>query len=117
MDNELSDDYGSASDGVGEQQDDSEGELQDADDALKSEGTEVSGDEGDESSEGEPDSKKKSVDKKVKLFDERYFEVEDEPPKLVVVQGPPQSGKTTLIKCLIKHYTKQTVSDPKGDLI
>lgn len=81
-----------------------------------SEGTEVSGDEGEESSEGEGESKQKSVDRKVKLFDERYFEVEEEPPKLVVIQGPPQSGKTTLIKCLIKHYTKQTVSDPKGSL-
>ena len=26
------------------------------------------------------------------------FELDDEPPKLVVVQGPPKSGKTTLIK-------------------
>lgn len=34
----------------------------------------------------------------------------------MVIHGPPKSGKTTLIKSLIKHYTKQTVSDPKGPI-
>src|SRR3990167_3676285 len=48
-----------------------------------------------ESSEGEDKQKKGVEDKKVKLFEERYFEVDNEPPKLVVVQGPPRSGKTT----------------------
>ena len=44
------------------------------------------------------------------------FELDDEPPKLVVVQGPPKSGKTTLIKSLVKHYTKHTIKDPKGPI-
>lgn len=77
-------------------------------------GTDVS--EDDESSEGEEKnhSRKVGTDKQVKLFEERYFEVDDEPPKLVVIQGPPGSGKTTLIKSLVRHYTKQTIVDPKG---
>lgn len=36
------------------------------------------------------------------------------PPKLVLIQGPPKSGKTTLLKSLIKNYTNQTIKDPKG---
>ncbi len=36
------------------------------------------------------------------------------PPKLVLIQGPPKSGKTTLIKSLVKHYTKMNIKDPKG---
>ncbi len=36
------------------------------------------------------------------------------PPYVVVVQGPPKCGKTTLIKSLIKHYTKQNVNDIQG---
>lgn len=92
-----------------------ENELHDlVDEIEKDAGTDIS--EDDESSEGQDpkDKSKAGADKKVKLFEERYFEVDDEPPKLVVIQGPPGSGKTTLIKSLIKHYTKQTISDPKG---
>ncbi|KAK9185515.1 hypothetical protein WN943_025871 [Citrus x changshan-huyou] len=38
-----------------------------------------------------------------------------EPPQyVVVVQGPPQVGKSLLIKCLIKHYTKHKVSEVRG---
>jgi len=41
--------------------------------------------------------------------------LDDEPPPFVVlVQGPPGVGKTTLIKALIKHYTRQSVPDPRG---
>ena len=41
----------------------------------------------------------------------------DEPPPVVVaVQGPPGVGKTTLIKCMIKHYTHQAVNELKGPL-
>lgn len=43
------------------------------------------------------------------------YKVEENAPKLVVVQGPPKSGKTTLIKAMVKHYTKQTITDPKGN--
>eukprot|EP01123_Difflugia_compressa_P004278 TRINITY_DN1564_c1_g2_i1.p1 TRINITY_DN1564_c1_g2~~TRINITY_DN1564_c1_g2_i1.p1 ORF type:complete len:764 (-),score=173.56 TRINITY_DN1564_c1_g2_i1:53-2344(-) len=38
------------------------------------------------------------------------------PPIIVAVQGPPGVGKTTLIQCLVKHYTKQNVTDPKGPI-
>ncbi|CAD7958470.1 unnamed protein product [Amoebophrya sp. A25] len=36
------------------------------------------------------------------------------PPYVVVVQGPRGSGKTTLIRSLVKHYTKQNISDVVG---
>ena len=39
----------------------------------------------------------------------------DEPaPYVVLVHGPPGVGKSTLIRCLVKHYTKQDVKDIKG---
>lgn len=38
------------------------------------------------------------------------------PPFVVLVQGPPQVGKTTLIKGLLKHYAKQNVNDIKGPI-
>ena len=36
------------------------------------------------------------------------------PPIMVAVVGPPKVGKTTLIKSLIRKYTKQTLSDVQG---
>jgi len=41
---------------------------------------------------------------------------EEAPPLLVAVVGPPQVGKTTLIKSLVRRYTKQTLSVPTGPL-
>uniref|UniRef100_K4A518 Bms1-type G domain-containing protein n=1 Tax=Setaria italica TaxID=4555 RepID=K4A518_SETIT len=38
------------------------------------------------------------------------------PPFVVVVQGPPQVGKSLLIKCLVKHYTKQNLSEVHGPI-
>lgn len=35
-------------------------------------------------------------------------------PKLVLVQGPPRSGKTTLIRSLVKHYTNQSLPELRG---
>ena len=35
------------------------------------------------------------------------------PPALVAVVGPPKCGKTTLIRSLVKHYTKQNVNQIK----
>lgn len=32
----------------------------------------------------------------------------------MLVQGPPKVGKTALIQALVKHYTKQSVADPRG---
>lgn len=41
---------------------------------------------------------------------------EEAPPIVVGVVGPPGVGKTTLIKSLIRRYTKQTLSTPSGPL-
>ncbi|OJJ47232.1 hypothetical protein ASPZODRAFT_65294 [Penicilliopsis zonata CBS 506.65] len=41
---------------------------------------------------------------------------EEAPPIVVSVVGPPGVGKTTLIKSLIRRYTKQTLSSPQGPL-
>ncbi|ETN37823.1 uncharacterized protein HMPREF1541_07446 [Cyphellophora europaea CBS 101466] len=41
---------------------------------------------------------------------------EEAPPIVVAVVGPPGVGKTTLIKSLIKRYSKQTLSHPSGPL-
>nr|XP_027202871.1 ribosome biogenesis protein bms1-like [Dermatophagoides pteronyssinus] len=41
-------------------------------------------------------------------------ETSDAPPVIVVVQGPPGCGKTTLIKSLIKYYTKRSVNQLNG---
>lgn len=37
-----------------------------------------------------------------------------EPPFVIVVQGSLESGKTTLIRSLVQHFTKQKVTDVKG---
>ena len=41
---------------------------------------------------------------------------EEAPPIVVAVVGPPGVGKTTLIKSLIKRYSKQTLLSPTGPL-
>ncbi|KAF9890767.1 Glycoside hydrolase 2 (Mannanase, beta-galactosidase) [Aspergillus nanangensis] len=41
---------------------------------------------------------------------------EEAPPLVVTVVGPPGVGKTTLVKSLIRRYTKQTLSTPTGPL-
>lgn len=40
----------------------------------------------------------------------------DPPPYVVLVQGPPKVGKTSLIQALVKHYTKQPLPDPRGPI-
>ncbi|KAG4979591.1 hypothetical protein JHK84_033177 [Glycine max] len=37
-------------------------------------------------------------------------------PYVVVVQGPPQVGKSLLIKSLVKHYTKHNLPDVRGPI-
>ena len=39
---------------------------------------------------------------------------EEPPPFVVLVQGPPGVGKSTLIRCLVKHCTRQSLSEVKG---
>lgn len=36
------------------------------------------------------------------------------PPVVIVVMGPPKVGKSTLIRCLIKNFTRQKLSDICG---
>jgi ribosome biogenesis protein BMS1 len=38
----------------------------------------------------------------------------DPPPVIVAIVGPPGVGKTTLMKSLIRRYSKQTLNDIKG---
>ncbi|KAE9405745.1 DUF663-domain-containing protein [Gymnopus androsaceus JB14] len=38
------------------------------------------------------------------------------PPILVAIVGPPGVGKTTLLKSLVRRYTKQTLNDAKGPI-
>lgn len=48
---------------------------------------------------------------------DRSAEVTYPAPHVVAVVGPPQCGKSTLIKSLVKHYTKQSISgDIKGPI-
>ena len=39
-----------------------------------------------------------------------------EPPFVICVQGSLESGKTTLIKSLVFHFTKQKVTSVKGTI-
>ncbi|KXN84596.1 Ribosome biogenesis protein bms1 [Leucoagaricus sp. SymC.cos] len=41
---------------------------------------------------------------------------ENPPPVIVAIVGPPGVGKTTLLKSLVRRYTKQTLTDPKGPI-
>ncbi|QIX01180.1 hypothetical protein AMS68_006697 [Peltaster fructicola] len=41
---------------------------------------------------------------------------EEAPPLVVGVVGPPGVGKTTLIKSLLRRYTKQTITQPTGPI-
>jgi len=36
------------------------------------------------------------------------------PPVMVAIVGPPKVGKSTLINCLIKNFTRQPLSNIKG---
>ncbi|XP_039689953.1 ribosome biogenesis protein BMS1 homolog isoform X3 [Medicago truncatula] len=47
------------------------------------------------------------------IIDRSYGEP---PPFVIVVQGPPQVGKSLLIKSLIKHYTKQNLPEVRGPI-
>lgn len=38
------------------------------------------------------------------------------PPVIVAIVGPPGVGKTTLLKSLVRRYSKQTLQEPKGPI-
>ena len=38
------------------------------------------------------------------------------PPVLVAIIGPPKVGKSTLLRCLVKNFTKQKVVNIKGPI-
>ena len=46
----------------------------------------------------------------------KYYTEVDEPPLIIMIQGGHSSGKTTLIKSLVKYYTNQNISSFKGSI-
>ena len=46
----------------------------------------------------------------------KYFTEVDEPPLIIMIQGGHLSGKTTLIKSLVKYYTNQNITSFKGSI-
>ena len=46
----------------------------------------------------------------------KYFTEVDEPPLIIMIQGGHSSGKTTLIKSLVKYYTNQNITSFKGSI-
>ena len=46
----------------------------------------------------------------------KYYTEVDEPPLIIMIQGGHSSGKTTLIKSLVKYYTNQNITSFKGSI-
>ena len=46
----------------------------------------------------------------------KYYTEVDEPPLIIMIQGGHLSGKTTLIKSLVKYYTNQNITSFKGSI-
>ena len=50
---------------------------------------------------------------------ERNEEAEEDdlaPPFVIIVQGSKESGKSTLIKSLVQHFTRQKLTEVKGTI-
>jgi ribosome biogenesis protein BMS1 len=47
---------------------------------------------------------------------DRSYAAEEPPPVVVGVVGPPGVGKTTLIKSLVKHYTRHNLATVRGPI-
>ncbi|KAJ9458753.1 Ribosome biogenesis protein bms1 [Diplonema papillatum] len=47
-------------------------------------------------------------------MDRSFADEMNEPPETVAVVGPPGCGKTTLIRSLVKYFTKQNLTNVKG---
>lgn len=52
----------------------------------------------------------------IPLNDRRAARVEEGPPPLVAVVGPPGVGKSTLIRSLVKMYTNHNLTNPTGPI-
>eukprot|EP00754_Rhynchopus_humris_P028955 Rhum_TRINITY_DN15185_c6_g2::Rhum_TRINITY_DN15185_c6_g2_i1::g.142881::m.142881/K14569/BMS1; ribosome biogenesis protein BMS1 len=52
----------------------------------------------------------------VPKVDKTFADEFNEPPETVVVVGPPGCGKSTLIRSLVKQYTKQNLTSVKGPI-
>ena len=46
--------------------------------------------------------------------EEEQNEDDLEPPFIIAVQGSSESGKTTLIQSMVRHFTKQKISTIRG---
>jgi len=60
--------------------------------------------------------KKEEEQPQIKDNKVKYYTEIDEPPLIIMVQGGHSSGKTTLIKSLVKYYTNQNISSFKGSI-
>ena len=59
---------------------------------------------------------KEEIEKPKKDNKVKYYTEVDEPPLIIMIQGGHSSGKTTLIKSLVKYYTNQNITSFKGSI-
>ena len=64
----------------------------------------------------EENDKEQKVEEQKKDNKVKYYTEIDEPPLIIMVQGGHSSGKTTLIKSLVKYYTNQNITSFKGSI-
>ena len=59
---------------------------------------------------------KKESQLRMPKADRTFSDVLREPPLLVAVVGPPGSGKTTLIRSMLRFYAQKSIRDPRGPI-